>query len=166
MSVRQRRDERSGGGDANGETKKQRVDRELIELLNELRVTLPGVQVLFAFLLIVPFSEGFAQLTSGQRAWYFTSFLATAAAAVLLVAPASHHRLRFREGDKDWMVRTANRLAIAGMALLAVAIASAAFLVTDVLFTVLWAAAVAGALGGAMVWIWFGVPLLHREERR
>jgi uncharacterized protein DUF6328 len=164
MNVQQRRDERSDGGGSKGETQKQRVDRELIELLNELRVTLPGVQVLFAFLLIVPFSEGFAHVSPGQRAWYFTSFIATAGAAVLLVAPASHHRLRFREGDKEWMVRTANRLAIAGMILLAVAIASAAFLVTDVLFTVPWASAVAAALAAAMAWIWFGVPLVHRDR--
>jgi hypothetical protein len=140
------------------------VDRELIELLNELRVTLPGVQVLFAFLLIVPFSEGFAKVSSGQRAWYFASFIATAAAAVLLVAPASHHRIRFREGGKERMLRTANRLAIAGMVLLAVAIASAAFLITDVLFTLPWASGVAATLAAAMAWVWFGIPLTHRDR--
>jgi predicted membrane channel-forming protein YqfA (hemolysin III family) len=146
------------------ETEKQRVDRELIELLNELRVTLPGVQVLFAFLLTVPFSVGFSRLSSGQRGWYFASFIATASATVLLVAPASYHRIRFRTGGKDRMLRTANHLAIAGMVLLAVAMASAVFLVTDVLFSTWSASVVSAGLGAAITWIWFGLPLVRRAR--
>jgi len=164
MSVQASRDPRSVDAGSHVETEKERVDRELIELLNELRVTLPGVQVLFAFLLTLPFSEGFARVSSGQRGWYFASFIATSSAAVLLVAPASYHRIRFREGGKDRMLRTANNLAIAGMALLAAAIASAVFLVTDVLFSVLAASALSAGLGAAMTWIWFGLPLMHRAR--
>jgi hypothetical protein len=158
------RDARSEDPGSPEETEKQRVDRELIELLNELRVTLPGVQVLFAFLLIVPFSEGFASVSSAQRGWYFASFIATTSAAILLVAPATYHRIRFREGGKDRMLRTANNLAIAGMALLAVAIACAVFLVTDVLFSAWSASVVSAGLSAAMTWIWFGLPLVDRAR--
>jgi hypothetical protein len=164
MTVQTNRDIRSGVAGSSAETEKQRIDRELIELLNELRVTLPGVQVLFAFLLTVPFSDGFSRVSSGQRGWYFASFIATASAAVLLVAPASYHRIRFREGGKDRLLRTANNLAIAGMALLAAAIASAVFLVTDVLFSTPAASALSAGLGAAMTWIWFGLPLVHRAR--
>src|SRR5213595_3851650 len=96
------------------ETPKERADRELIELLNELRVALPGVQVLFAFLLAVPFANGWTRVTDLQRDVFFVAFLATAAASILLIAPSSYHRLRWREGDKEHMLVTSNRLAIAG----------------------------------------------------
>src|SRR5438445_13719808 len=95
------------------EGEKQRVDRELIELLNELRVALPGVQVLFAFLLIVPFSQGFAKVSSAQRAVFFAAFLCTAIATALLIAPSSYHRIHFRRHDKERMLITSNRLALA-----------------------------------------------------
>ena len=90
------------------------LDRELIELLNELRVVLPGVQVLFAFLLAVPFSSGWTRVTDLQRDVFFLAFICTAAASILLIAPSAYHRLRWREGDKEQMLRTSNRLAIAG----------------------------------------------------
>ncbi len=101
------------GGDASsndGEPRKGRVDRELIELLNELRVALPGVQVLFAFLLTVPFSSGYERLTDGQRWWYFATFLATTGASAFLMAPTSYHRITFRGGQdqKERMLKTAN----------------------------------------------------------
>src|SRR5438093_3337436 len=100
------------------EGEKQRVDRELIELLNELRVALPGVQVLFAFLLIVPFSNGFSEVTSLQRDAYFGAFLCTALATALLIAPSTYHRLHFRALNKEQLIFTSNRLSIAGSALL------------------------------------------------
>src|SRR5881394_1531035 len=96
------------------ETPKERADRELIELLNELRVVLPGVQVLFAFLLAVPFANGWTRVTDLQRDVFFVAFLCTAAASILLIAPSAYHRLRWREGDKEQMLETSNRLAIAG----------------------------------------------------
>ncbi|HET6771316.1 MAG TPA: DUF6328 family protein [Actinomycetota bacterium] len=96
------------------EDRKQRVDRELIELLNELRVALPGVQVLFAFLLTVPFAQRFSQVSGLQRAVYFVALLATAVASVLFITPTAYHRLRWREPDKEQMLFTANRLTIAG----------------------------------------------------
>jgi hypothetical protein len=95
------------------EDKKERVNRELIELLNELRVALPGVQVLFAFLLTVPFAQRFGAVSDLQRAVYFVALISTAVASVLFITPTAYHRLRWREPDKEGMLFTANRLAIA-----------------------------------------------------
>jgi hypothetical protein len=142
-----------------GESGPERVDRELIELLNELRVALPGVQVLFAFLLTVPFSIGFQRLTRLQRNAYFVAFVLAAMSAALLIAPSSYHRLRFRTGDKERMLFTSNKLAIWGLALLAMAMACAVFVVTDVLFGAPAAAGVTAGIAGWLTWFWFGIPL-------
>jgi hypothetical protein len=146
------------------ETQKERIDRELIELLNELRVSLPGVQVLFAFLLTVPFSSGFGSMSELQRTWFFVSFLATAGATAALMAPTSYHRIQFRRGDKERLLRTANHLAIAGTALLAVAIGGSVFVVAAAFHDVPTAAAVTGAVVAALCWLWFGLPLLRRRS--
>jgi predicted membrane channel-forming protein YqfA (hemolysin III family) len=146
------------------ETQKERVDRELIELLNELRVTLPGVQVLFAFLFAVPFSARFEALTDGQRTVYFVTFVLTTLASACLMAPAGYHRLRFREGDKERMLATANHLAIAGTVLLALAIGGAALLVADLLYGASIAAAIAAILLAAIAWCWFGIPLMRKAQ--
>ena len=121
------------------------LNRELIELLNELRVALPGVQVLFAFLLAVPFANGWKRVTPFQRDVFFVAFLCTTAATALLIAPSAYHRLRWREHDKEHMLETANRLTIAGMAMLALAIWASVFLITDILFD-LWEAVLVTAL--------------------
>jgi Family of unknown function (DUF6328) len=140
------------------------LDRELIELLNELRVTLPGVQVLFAFLLIVPFSQRYEALTNLQKDVYFATFLCTAAATALLIAPTAQHRIRWREHDKEHLLRLGNYQAIAGTALLALAMSGTVFLVTDVLFEVTSAAVAAGLTAALFAWLWFGWPLA-REAR-
>ena len=98
-----------------GENHKEHLNRELIELLNELRVALPGVQVLFAFLLIVPFSQRFSSVTPLQRHVYFAILLCAAVSAALLIAPSSHHRLLWRKGAKEATLRVANRLSVVGM---------------------------------------------------
>jgi predicted membrane channel-forming protein YqfA (hemolysin III family) len=147
---------------AKDESKDERLDRELIELLNELRVALPGVQVLFAFLLAVPFTQRFEQLTSTQEGVFFASFLATAVATVLLIAPSAYHRLRWREHDKEQMLLTSNRLAIAGTIFLALAMVAVVYLVTDLLFGST-ATGIATALSGALfAWFWYGLPLTRR----
>src|SRR5437764_11233394 len=110
-----------------------RRNRELIELLNELRVALPGVQVLFAFLLAVPFANGFPRLGRLDRDIFFVAFIATALSTVLLIAPSSYHRLRWRRHDKERMLVVSNALTIAGLACLAVAITSTVFVITDFL---------------------------------
>lgn len=146
------------------ETEKERVDRELIEMLNELRVALPGVQVLFAFLLLLPFQQAFAEATALERGLYFVAFAATTVASILLIAPATYHRIRFREGDKEQMVRTSNTLLLAGTALLGLAIVAVVFLIADVMFGEI-AGAISAALAAAIVvWFWFGLPLSRKVK--
>ena len=141
------------------ESEKERRDRELIELLNELRVVLTGVQVLFAFLLTLPFTDRFHDLASTQQLIYAVAFTVTATASVFLMAPTAYHRIRFRQRDKERMLRWANRFAIAGVCLLAVAIGTIVLLVIDVLYELRVAAAVAGTLTGLIAWTWFALPL-------
>jgi hypothetical protein len=138
------------------------LDQELIELLNELRVALPGVQVLFAFLLAVPFANGWTRVTELQRDVFFLAFLCTAAASILLIAPSSYHRLRWREGDKEQMLRTSNRLAIAGTVFLALGMTAVVFLIGDILFKGLWAAVTSAAIAGGFAWFWYGLPLSRK----
>jgi amino acid transporter len=144
------------------EDKKERVDRELIELLNELRVALPGVQVLFAFLLTVPFAQRFSQVTELQRAVYFVALLATAVASVLFITPTAYHRLRWRDPDKERMLFTANRLTIAGTIFLAVAVAAAVFVIADLLYGLWQATLISGAVAGLLIWFWYGLPISRR----
>jgi hypothetical protein len=146
------------------EDEEERINRELQELLQELRVALPGIQVLFAFLLTLPFTERFATISASQRHVYFVSFLLAAAASALLIAPTAHHRLRFRRRDKKHLLFVSTRLAIAGLALLALAMTGVVFLVTAVLYRSGTAGAVAGLVAGWFAWFWFGLPL-RRELR-
>ncbi len=144
------------------EDERERVNRELIELLNELRVALPAVQVLFAFLLVLPFYSRFSAITDLQKGVYFASFLCAAAASGLYVAPSAYHRLNFRRRDKERMLITSNRLAIGGTAFLALSIIGAVFLVTDVLYRAPFVGIVAAAAAAWFVWLWFGLPLVRR----
>jgi Family of unknown function (DUF6328) len=147
------------------ERSKDDLDRELIELLNELRVALPGVQVLFAFLLAVPFANGWRRVTHFQRDVFFVAFLCTTAATILLIAPSTYHRLRWREHDKEYMLMTANRLAIAGSAFLALAMISVVLLITDLLFSLPWALLATSLVAVAFAWFWYGLALMRRAER-
>jgi hypothetical protein len=146
----------------NDENTKERLDRELIELLNELRVALPGVQVLLAFMLTLPFSQRFAQLSNLQRDTFVVALLSTSCAIVLFMTPTSYHRLRFREGDKEQILTTSNRLAIAGIALMGLGLAAVVFLIMDVLFSTLTAVAVGLALAILIASLWFALPLTRR----
>jgi uncharacterized protein DUF6328 len=144
---------------------KDDLDRELIELLNELRVALPGVQVLFAFLLAVPFARGWQRVTNFQRDVFFVAFLCTTAATILLIAPSTYHRLRWREHDKEHMLVTANRLTIAGSVFLALAMISVVLLITDLLFSLGWAIVATAVVAFGFGWFWYGLALLRRAER-
>jgi hypothetical protein len=163
---RDREQQRSGqqeaGDGSDGEDKHERINRELIELLNELRVALPGVQVLFAFLLILPFNPGFQRITSTERYVYFGSFIAAAVATALLIAPSSYHRIRFRAHDKEQMLFTSNRLAIVGMGFLALSISGVVFLITDFLFGEPAAALITAAVAAWFAWLWYGLPLSRK----
>ena len=144
---------------------RKKRDAELIELLNELRVALPGVQVLFAFLLIAPFSARFEEATDVQETAYMVSLLATLVGTVLLMAPSAYHRLRWRERNKERMLRTSNRLAIAGLAFVAVAMTSSVFLVTDLLFGWVVTVVVTVLTAGLFLVGWFVLPLRQPYER-
>lgn len=151
------------GGDRD-ESRAERIDRELIELLNELRVALPGVQFLFAFLLVVPFQQGATRMTDFQRDVYFATLIAAVVATAFLIAPAAQHRALFRQHDKEDLLRRSNRNAFLGLTVLALALVSAVLLVTDVLFSLpqaLIAAAVVAVLVG---WMWIGSPIVQRSR--
>jgi hypothetical protein len=146
------------------EDPKERVDRELIELLNELRVALPGVQVLFAFLLVVPFSQRFDVLSPADRRVYYAAVLGSAAASAFLIAPSAHHRLRFRSGNKERMLKVANGLAIAGMVALAFSMGCAVYVISAVLHSATTAAVVTGVVTAGIVGLWFVLPLTYPRE--
>jgi peptidoglycan/LPS O-acetylase OafA/YrhL len=146
------------------QTSKEDLDRELIELLNELRVTLPGVQVLFAFLLIAPFSQRFVLINDLQQYTYLTALTFTALGSAFLIAPTPYHRIRFRDQDKEAMLRVANRLALAGTLCVAIAMSCALFFVTDVLFRPPVPALLTALVAGVIVIFWYGLPLA-RELR-
>ena len=145
-----------------GESDEERLDRELLELLNELRVVLPGVQVLFAFLLLLPFQQTFPQISPLERSLYYVAFAATAAASVLLIAPSTYHRIRFRDGDKERMLRLANRELLAGTALLGLAIAMVTFLITDRLFGETAGTVAGGVAAVVALSFWFGLPISRK----
>jgi amino acid transporter len=149
---------------AQNESDKERRDRELIELLNELRVALPGVQMLFGFLLAVPFTQKFASITTVQRHVYYATFLSTAFATIFFIAPTAYHRLRFRQKDKEQMLQTSNRLAIVGTACLAAALGGAVYLVSDLLFKTAVTGIATATAAAALVWFWYGLPVLRRIQ--
>jgi len=144
------------------EPEAERVNRELDQLLGELRVAMPGVQVLFAFLLAVPFQQRFAQVTEFQRDVYFMTLLASAAASALFVAPTAYHRLMFRERDKPRLLALSSKLALAGLACLAVAMNGAVLLVTDVIFGRTTAVVTVAATATLFVGLWFVLGLVRR----
>jgi Family of unknown function (DUF6328) len=152
--------QRHGGGGAPDEEPEERVSRELIELLNELRVALPGVQVLFAFLLAVPFAQGFQQTTDFQRALFFAVLSFTAVASALLIAPSAWHRLRFRQRDKELILRVSNKMSIAGMGFLAGAMTGAVMLVADFIYSP--TLTIIGGAFSAIVFglLWYVLPLV------
>ena len=144
------------------ESESERLNRELIELLNELRVALPGVQVLFAFLLTVPFTQRFAQLNDLQKDVYLAAFVSTAVGSALLIAPSAYHRIRFRDYDKERMMQTSNRLAIAGTLFLAIGMTASVFFVTDFLFRTPLTALVTAVTAAVFIWFWYGLPLFRK----
>jgi hypothetical protein len=151
---------------AREESPRQRVNRELIELLNEVRVALPGVQVLFAFLLAVPFQARFQKATVFERDTYFATLSCAFVATAFLVAPSALHRLNFRQGEKRQVVAVSNTLIIAGIAVLGVALVGVILLVADLLF-VPPVVAIAPALGGALlISLWVVLPLRIRRAAK
>ncbi len=161
---RAERDEASQ--DARQESVAQRADRNIAELVQELRVVGLGVQVLFGFLLSLPFTMRFTKLSGTQRDLYVTSLVLAALATVLLIGPVAYHRLVFRQGMKEQLVRFANAMAILGLAAVAGAVLIAVLLVTD--FTVGGVAAglITAVLACMIAALWFVVPLTQRRDRQ
>jgi hypothetical protein len=147
------------------ESPKERHDRELIELLNELRVALPGVQVLFAFLLAVPFARGWPRVTTFEKDVFFVSFIGAAVSSALLIATSSIHRIGWRVSDKEKIVRAGTALTIGGLAALAVSIVAVVLLVTDYIFSRPAAFAAAAAVAAVILVTWYALAFLLREER-
>jgi hypothetical protein len=155
----------NGNGNGDGiEHPKERIDRELIELLNELRVALPGVQVLLAFLLTVPFTQRFATLDDRTRSVFFTAVITAAIASILLIAPTVHHRMRFRKGAKEQLLYVANAMALGGTLFLAVSIGAVVWVVAEVTYGNDTANLTAGLIGGGAILLWFAAPLLYRAD--
>lgn len=146
------------------ETEVERLDRNLGELLQELRVALPGVQVLFAFLLAVPFQQGFSSITDFQRTAYFSTLLSTAISAALLISPSAYHRLTFRYQQKGRLVFIANRLAIVGLGFLALAMTGALVLIADILYGSVATAVVGGFAVLMFIGLWCVLPLRGRGK--
>jgi hypothetical protein len=146
------------------DAEQERLNRQLIELLNELRVALPGVQVLFAFLLAVPFQQRFNQASQFERDVYLVTLLASAAATGFLIAPTAYHRILFQRGDRPRVIREGTRFLLAGLVCLAVATTGAVFLAAHFLFGSGTAIAVGLATGGTLAWLWFGIGLLRRAR--
>ncbi len=148
------------------ETPTERADRNLAELLQELRVALPGVQVLFAFLLTVPFQPRFEDVTRFQEIVYFATLLCASVATALLIAPTAYHRLNFRRGDKHHIVDVSSRLTIAGVGVLALAMIGAVMLVTDWLFGTATTVVTVAAISLVFAGLWFAAPVARRRVTR
>jgi hypothetical protein len=148
------------------ESRRERLDRELGELLQELRVILPGVQVLLAFLLTAPFQQRFGQLPATERNAFFAAIVCATLATVLLIAPSAHHRLRWRAGDKERLLRVGNQMAIWGTVFLGAAIVLALYVVTSVLFAGNLGLLTAGAATVVFAAVWYLLPFAGRLSAR
>jgi hypothetical protein len=147
------------------EEEQERLNRQMTELLNELRVAMPGVQVLFGFLLAVPFQQRFASVTAFQRDVYLVTLLAAGIATAFLIAPSAYHRVAFQQHDKPNIIRTGTREFLCGLVALAIAMNGAVLLVTDVLFQTPTVIVVVACLATLFVWLWFGIGLWRRARR-
>ena len=145
---------------------KERLEREHTELLEELRALIPGAQVLFGFLLAIRFTSPFTDLDTIQRDVYYATLLSTAVALVFLLAPSAYHRLRFREGDKDAMVRKGNREAITGTGAIALAFTGVLYLITDLAFTTQAATAIAVVFFALTAWRWWAIALYRKAREQ
>jgi hypothetical protein len=151
-----------GAGQRTGEGRQERTARELIELLNELRVILPGVQFLFAFLLTVPFSQRFSELDGLETGVFFVTLLCTAIATALLMAPSAQHRVLWREGVREQRLKLGNMLTIVGLAFLVPALVGAVFVVSAFIFGLATALVVTALLILFFALLWFVLPLRYR----
>ena len=144
-----------------GEEAQRTRDRQVAEILQELRVAITGAQILFAFLLTVPFAQGWKETDDFQRTLFLITLLSIAAATGCFISPTAVHRIRFHKRDRSFLVSYGNRVAIAGLACLLVAVVSALLLVTDYVFSRTTALVASGAIAALLLTLWFVVPLLR-----
>ena len=149
--------------DPRKESEAERLDRNLGELLQELRVAGLGVQVLFGFLLSLPFTNRFSHLSPGQRNLYLATILLAAVATALLLGPVAYHRLVFRQGRKERLVRAANVMAVTGLATVGLAVSAAILLVTGYVASGLTAGLITGFVTLLFASLWFALPLARRH---
>ena len=161
----EQREGSESGPDARRESLAQRDDRNLAELIQELRVVSLGVQVLFGFLLSLPFTVRFTRLGTGQRDLYLACLALSATAAVLLLGPVAYHRLVFRQGLKEHLVRYANVMAILGLASVGAAVLAAVLLVTSFVAGALPGALITAVMACALAGLWFVLPLRRLGEK-
>jgi cation transport ATPase len=147
------------------DAEQERLNRQLTELLNELRVAMPGVQVLFAFLLAVPFQQRFATVSAFQRDIYLVTLLSAAVATAFLIAPSAYHRIAFQQHEKERIIQMGTRWFVCGLVALAVAMTCAVLLVTDVLFQTATVVVVVACVASLLGWLWFGIGLWRRSRR-
>jgi hypothetical protein len=147
-----------------GESEKERLDRNFQELLQGLRVALPGVQVLFAFLLILPFQQGYGAVTEFQEKVFFVTLICTAIASACLIAPPVRHRLLFRQGVKDWILFNSNTVVQVGFVFLAVAISGVILLISDFIYDDTAAVIATAGVAILLTWLWFASPLIERAK--
>jgi hypothetical protein len=162
VSQRQRSEGDQDGREERSEEEQERLNRQMIELLNELRVAMPGVQVLFGFLLAVPFQQRFSEVTDLQRNIYFVTLLAAATATAFLIAPSAYHRLAFEQGDRPRIIRVGTWQFLCGLVALAVAMNGAVLLVTDFLFQAGTVWVTLAFTASLFAWLWFGIGLWRR----
>ena len=155
---------RAARPDDRDETQEQRDDRNLIELLQELRVAGLGVQVLFGFLLALPFTTRFVQLSHAQRGLYVGILVVSALATALLLGPVAYHRLVFRLRQKEHLVKAANAMAIGGLAAVALAVAGTVWLVVSYVVKGDGAYVIGGFVAVVFAVLWFAFPLLRRAQ--
>jgi membrane-bound acyltransferase YfiQ involved in biofilm formation len=147
------------------EEEQERLNRQLEELLQELRVAMPGVQVLFGFLLTVPFQQRFQEVTDFQQDVYLGTLIAAAVATACFIAPSAYHRVTFQQGDKPNIIRLGSVQMLAGLLALALAMNGAVLLVCDVLFHATVVALVVAPLAALYLTLWFGIGLYRRTRR-
>ena len=150
---------------ARDESTDERLDRELGELLQELRVAMPGVQVLLAFLLVAPLNQRFPQLSGTDQVGWVVALVAAVLATILLIAPSAYHRLRWRQGDKERLLRRANIMALAGLLFVALAFNVALYVILDFIFGMAVALPLALTTGALSLFVWYALPFLGTSRR-
>lgn len=154
------------GGEEGGRTGARDEEREELRQLSEdLRVMLPGVQVLFGFLLILPFTSSLPERSAWDRALYFIAFVSAATAVAFFIAPSAQHRLRWRENAEEQLLETGNRLALIGTLFLSISVTAVLLLITKLLYGPI--SGIGAATGGAtsFFWLWYGLPRLQRIRK-